>query len=121
MDDKGATKIYSCSVFEVCAATAFHKDGKRVYIMTNKGTDFIGLALLDVETGNTELLESDPLKHVDLDRPLFSEKLQELIGTSYVEDRTRIYWRNAEREAEYKRIKAQISGHGDRRHWNYGR
>ena len=110
LDDKGATKIYSCSVFELCVATAFHKDGKRVYIMTNKGTDFLGLALLDVETGNTELLESDPLKHVDLDRPLFSEKLQELIGTSYVEDRTRIYWRNAEREAEYKRIKAQIPG-----------
>ena len=38
------------------------RDGKRVYMETNKGTDvnLISLVLLDPETGKTETVESDP-------------------------------------------------------------
>src|SRR5690349_315899 len=42
------TKIYSCSVFESCNTVRFQKDGKRVYMETNKGNmDLISLALMD--------------------------------------------------------------------------
>src|SRR5579871_5180729 len=37
VDDKGFTKIYSCDVLESCDPIQFHKDGKRVYLQTNKG------------------------------------------------------------------------------------
>ena len=37
VDADGFTKIYSCDVFETCDPLRFHKDGKRVYLETNKG------------------------------------------------------------------------------------
>jgi hypothetical protein len=37
VDPDGFTKVYSCSVFESCGPVRFHKDGKRVYMETNKG------------------------------------------------------------------------------------
>ena len=106
----GATKIYSCSVLEVCQPSSFHKDGKRVYLVTNKGdaTNLAGLSLLDVETGTTELVESDPLKRVDLAGTRFSEVRQELVVTGYLDDRPRLYWRNAELEADYKLLKSKL-------------
>jgi dipeptidyl aminopeptidase/acylaminoacyl peptidase len=106
----GVTKIYSCTVLETCGPASFHKDGKRVYLVTNKGDDanLVGLSLLNVETGATELVESDPLKRVDLGGTRFSEVLQELVVTGYADERTRLYWHNAEREADYKLIKAKL-------------
>ena len=37
VDADGFKKIYSCTVFETCGPIRFHKDGKRVYLTTNKG------------------------------------------------------------------------------------
>ena len=61
MDPDKFTKIYSCDVFENCAAIRFNKDGKHVYFESNKGEDvnLVSLMLLDPETGKTELVESD--------------------------------------------------------------
>jgi dipeptidyl aminopeptidase/acylaminoacyl peptidase len=110
VDGESATKIYSCNLFETCAPAAFNKDGKRVYLVSNKGddVDLSGLSLLNVESGAAELVESDPLKRVDLGGPLFSETLQELVGTAYADDKVRLYWRNADREADYKLIKSKL-------------
>src|SRR5579871_5662073 len=51
VDPDKFTKIYSCSVMESCGAVEFTKDGKHVYMETNKGddVDLVGLALLDPE------------------------------------------------------------------------
>ena len=46
VDDKGFTKVYSCNVFESCGPVRYHKDGQRVYFLTNKGAD-IDLTRLD--------------------------------------------------------------------------
>ncbi len=69
VDEGGFVKIYSCNVFEQCGPGRFHKDGRRVYMVTNKGTgeDLIRLTLLDVQSGTEELVESDPQKRVDSD------------------------------------------------------
>src|SRR5262249_23711439 len=66
MDTGKYTKIYSCGVLETCVPIRFHKDNKRVYMMSNKGdnVNFIRLMLLDPETGKTELVESDPQNRV---------------------------------------------------------
>jgi len=108
VDPQGLTKIYECTVFESCGAVRFHKDGKRAYIVTNKGAvDLIELALLDVTTGQVETVESDPARQVDLSAPLFSEVTDELVGTVYIEDKVRIYWRDAKRKADYEFLKAK--------------
>ncbi len=73
MDAAALTKVYSCSVFETCDVLRFHKDGKRAYLVTNKGdaTDLAALALFDPESGEVETVESDPLKRVDFGGAVF--------------------------------------------------
>ena len=90
-DPNGFTKIYSCNVNDGCGPDRFHKDGKHVYFETNKGDamDLSALTLLDVETGKTELVESDPLKRADLGNVVFSEVTEELALTTYTDERTR--------------------------------
>lgn len=108
IDPQGLTKIYECTVFENCAAIRFHKDGKRSYIVTNKGdVDLVGLALLDVQTGKIEPVESDPEKRVDFGSALFSEVTDELVGTAYVDDKVRVYWRDEERKAAHEFLKTK--------------
>jgi len=111
VDDGGKfTKIYTCNVFETCQPLRFHKDGRRVYVITNKGAevDLIRLALLDVQTGKEELVESDPEARVDLGGARFSEKTDELLLTAYVDDRTRLYWKDKSYEADYAHLKQKL-------------
>lgn len=108
----GFKKVYSCTVFESCGPVRFHKDGKRVYMVTNKGdnTDLVRLTLFDPETGKEDLVESDPLNRVDLGAPIFSDLTDELIGTVYVDDRTRLYFRDKRYEADYELLKKKLPG-----------
>lgn len=111
VDAAGFTKIYSCGIFETCGALRFHKDGKRVYLMHNKGSlDLVSLELLDVQTGKLEFVESDPLKRVDLSGTLFSERTDDLIYTSYLDDKRRDYVKDKTFEADYKWLKSKLPG-----------
>jgi dipeptidyl aminopeptidase/acylaminoacyl peptidase len=112
VDDKGFTKIYSCNVFEGCGPTRFHKDGKRVYFITNKGAnlDLIRFELFDPMTGKEEVVESDPLNRVDFGDAAFSEVTDEMIFTSYEDERTRIYWKDKSFEADYKFLQKKLPG-----------
>ncbi len=94
VDADKLTKIYSCSVFETCGALHFLPDGSRVYIETNKDANLISLALLDPATGNTQMVESDPLGKVDLGGALFSETNDELLETYYFADRVKVYFKD---------------------------
>ncbi len=104
------TKVYSCNVFESCGPVRYHKDGERVYFITNKGSDLdlIRLELFNPTTGKEELVESDPLKRVDFGSPVFSEVSDELIATSYDDERERIYWKDKGFEADYKNLQKQL-------------
>jgi dipeptidyl aminopeptidase/acylaminoacyl peptidase len=106
------TKVYSCSVFEACGPVRYHKDGERVYFQTNKGADvdLVRLELWNPTTGKEELVESDPLKHVDFGNATFSEVSDELIATSYNDERERIYWKDKAFEADYKNLQKQLPG-----------
>jgi dipeptidyl aminopeptidase/acylaminoacyl peptidase len=71
-----------------------HPDGRRAWITTNAGdADKSQLMLLDLETGATEFIESDPLGQVDLANAAWSDLTDELLWTSYNADTTRIYAR----------------------------
>jgi dipeptidyl aminopeptidase/acylaminoacyl peptidase len=107
----GFKTVYSCTVFETCGPQRFHKDGRRVYMQTNKGdVDLTRLVLFDPETGKEELVESDPLKRVDFGGTLFSEKTDELVGTSYEDERVRLYFRDKAWEADYKLLQSKFPG-----------
>lgn len=106
------TKVYSCNVFESCGPVRYHKDAERVYFVTNKGADIdlIRLELFNPATGKTELVESDPLKRVDFGNASFSEVSDELIATSYDDERERLYWKDKGYEADYKSLQKQLPG-----------
>ncbi len=106
------TKVYSCSVFEACGPVRYHKDGERVYFQTNKGADvdLVRLELWNPTTGKEELVESDPLKRVDFGNATFSEVSDDLIATSYNDERERIYWKDKAFEADYKNLQKQLPG-----------
>src|SRR5688572_6886702 len=74
------TKVYSCNVFETCGPVQYHKDGQRVYFLTNTGgdADLIRLVLFNPTTSKEELVESDPMKRVDFGNAVFSEVSDEL-------------------------------------------
>ena len=105
VDADGFKKIYSCTVFESCGPVRFDKDGKRVYLNTNKGTpDLIGLVLLDVQSGAEQFVEADPLKRVDFGGVRFSDRTDDILFTSYTEDRTRRYFKDKALEADYQSL-----------------
>ena len=112
VDGDKFTGIYSCGVFESCSMIRFHKDDKRVYMATNKGDrDRTQLVLFDPETGKEEFVEEDPNKRVDFGNAIFSEVTDELIGTTYVDDKARVIWKDREFEKDYNRLKKNL---GDR-------
>lgn len=104
------TKVYSCSVFETCNLNRFHKDNRRVYMISNKGADvnLSRLVLFDPETGREETVESDPMNRVDLDGAAFSAVTDELVFTGYVDDRQRLYFRDKAFEKDYKLLQKKL-------------
>ena len=112
VDPDKFTKVYSCNVFETCGPIRFHKDGKQVYMETNKGAgaDLTSLVLFDPETGKTEMVESDPLKQVDLAAARFSEATDDLVFTLYFGDRRRRYYRDKGFETDLKWLEAKFPG-----------
>ncbi|HWP42276.1 MAG TPA: alpha/beta fold hydrolase, partial [Blastocatellia bacterium] len=112
VDADGFKKVYSCNVFESCGPVRFHKDNKRVYMLSNKGenTNLIRLMLFDPATGKEEMVESDPLNRVDLSGTTFSDVTDELIATIYVDERPRIYWKDKAYEADYNLLKQRLGG-----------
>ena len=111
VDPEGFTKVYECNVFEAASPVEFHKDGKRVYLETNKGArDLTELVLFDPASSKEEKLESDPKGRVDFGSAIFSELTDTLIATTYQDDRTRIYWKDKAWEADYKLLQKKLPG-----------
>ncbi len=110
VDGDKLVPIYTCSYMEECYPYRFQKDGKRCYFVTNKGddVDLTSLALLDPQTGKTELVESDPDKRVDFGGAAFDEATDELMVTWYVGDRVRIYPKNKETKKDLEFLKKNL-------------
>ncbi|HEV7387721.1 MAG TPA: alpha/beta fold hydrolase [Gemmatimonadaceae bacterium] len=111
VDPSGFTQIYSCTVFETCAPIRFDKTNSKVYMQTNKGApDLTRLVLFDPATKAEQLVESDPLNRVDFGAANFSDVTNELVGTAYVDDRTRAYWKDPAWEKDYNFLKSKLPG-----------
>ena len=100
--------LYECDFEENCGPVRFHKDGKRVYMQSNKGVDLTRLLLVDVESGDVEVIESDPDGEVDFGGTWFSDVTEELVATVYTGDRDRIYPRTEALERELDWLRGQL-------------
>ncbi len=110
-DDGKFTKIYDCNWRESCGTIRFHKDNKRVYLETNKGErDLTQLVLFDPTTLKEELVEQDPMNRVDFGGANFSDLTNELVFTSYEDDRQRLYFKDKAFEKDYNNIKKKLGG-----------
>ena len=111
VDPTGFTLVYSCNVFETCGPYRFNKDNTKVYMETNKGnTDLTRLVLFDPVTKTEQVVETDPLNRVDFGGVVFSDVTNELIATTYQDDRTRIYWKDKAWEKDYNFIQSKLPG-----------
>jgi dipeptidyl aminopeptidase/acylaminoacyl peptidase len=109
VDEGGFTRIYTCTVFETCNPVRFHRNGKQVYMISNKGdTDLARLVLVDVQSGAETVVESDPEKRVDIAGTIFSELSDTLLATVYVDDRRRIQWKDKAFEADYELVRRKL-------------
>ncbi len=107
--DDGFKTFYTCSVIETAYIGGFHKDNKRAYLVTNKGElDLSQLMLIDPETGETELVETDPEAEVDFGGMIRSNLTHEILATVYVGAKQRIYFKDKEYEADYNLLKERF-------------
>jgi dipeptidyl aminopeptidase/acylaminoacyl peptidase len=102
--------VYTCSKDETADPLRFHKDGKRLYLATDKGDEvnLSRLILFNPDTRQEEYVESDPKNEVDFGGAEFSEKTDDIIATYYVGDRLRIYFKDKDWEKDYNKIKKQL-------------
>ncbi len=109
-DGDSFSQIYTCNFEETIYPLRFHKDGKKVYFITNKGkdVDLTSLTLLYPQTGKTTLIESDPEKQVDFGNAVFDAKTDELIASAYVGDRVRIYPKEKQIEMDLEFLKKEL-------------
>ena len=79
---------------------------------TNKGDRNLSqLVLFDPMTGKEEFVEQDPNKRVDFGNAVFSEVSKELVGTTYQDAKTEVYWKDKNFKADYDFLKKKL---GDR-------
>ena len=111
VDADGFKPLYSCSVLESCGAFDFDASGKNVYLATNKGAlDLTELETMNVATGATTKVESDPNKRVDLSNVEISRLDHRILFTEYEDDMFRRYFKDRAFEADYRWLQTKLPG-----------
>jgi dipeptidyl aminopeptidase/acylaminoacyl peptidase len=102
--------IYTVTADESCGPLRFSPDGRQFYMLTNKGDelDRIQLELYDLSTGNTTLVDKDPMNEVDFAGALFSDVTNELLATYYIGDKMRLYPKDKKFGEDYARLRKAL-------------
>ncbi|MGH7458189.1 MAG: S9 family peptidase [Longimicrobiaceae bacterium] len=110
VDGERLTPVYECAFEELaCGPLRYHRDGQRVYLISNRGDrDLAELVLFDPETGEEEFVDRDPEGEVDFGGAEFSNATEELVATYYVGDRLRVYPKDETFARDYTRVKAAL-------------
>ncbi|MCC6752438.1 MAG: S9 family peptidase [Saprospiraceae bacterium] len=110
LDSGKMIPFYHCGPLESAHCVNFHEDGNRVYAVSNRGAqvDLMRLLFIHIETGQEELVESDPEMEVDFGAVSFSDVDNRIIATQYTGDKTRIYWRDADFEMHYRKLEQKF-------------
>ena len=93
VDGDKLTRLQTWTFEEDVSPVGFTPDNKGVYLTTSRGADvdLSRLVLMDPATGAERVIDADPEKQVDFAGAIFAPDTDELIGTTYVGDRTRVY------------------------------
>lgn len=121
-DEKGTTTllrkqgdqlepIYETLVTEGAAVLGWDPKNENFYLETNQGDlNLSTLFLMNPDTKQLKLLESDPENRVDFGSLLLDRNTREIISTEYTDDRTRIYWKNTQWQDNHEFLKTQFPG-----------
>lgn len=110
-DGDSLVPIYETSVEENAGVSGWDAKNENVYLTTNKGDlDLMTLFMMNPETKEMEVLESDPNRRVDFGGLRVDRNTREVISTSYTENKTRYYWRDKNWEANYKFLQEKFPG-----------
>jgi dipeptidyl aminopeptidase/acylaminoacyl peptidase len=108
-DGKVGDTIYTCNALETCGPSRFHKDGKRFYMITDKGQrDLTEFVLMDYDSGKLELVSRDPEGRVNFGGASFSDATEELVAVVYNDDRLRIIFFDKDKEKRYNDLKQRL-------------
>lgn len=109
VDPDGYKQIFSCTVLESCTLMGFDAINSQAYLITNRGSlDLAELELMDLGTGLTTKVESDPERRVDISVVQRSEVDHRILFTLYEDDRARWYFKDKEFEREYHWLKTRF-------------
>lgn len=110
VDLAGYTKLAESNYQETLNALSFHRDGRHLYLESSVGddVDLSRLMLMDVQTGEMEVIESDPEGQVDFGSAVFHPGTDELVATSYMGDRVRVYPKTDEVAAIWKGMRSAL-------------
>jgi dipeptidyl aminopeptidase/acylaminoacyl peptidase len=110
IDNVGETKLYESSIFETAYTLSFEKDNQHFYMVSDASDtlNFTQLYLMDIESGNMELVEKDPEDKADFGNLVISDKTLDVLYTSYTYDFTRRYFKDKAFEESIKSIEAQF-------------
>lgn len=110
LDEDDETMLYSWSVLESANPYGFKADNQHFYLVTNaeEGSNLTQLYLMDIETGEMELVEKDPENKADFGSLAISDKTLEVLYTSYTDERTRRYFKDKEYEKHFKTVQEEL-------------
>ncbi len=110
LDEDDETMLYSWSVLESANPYGFKADNQHFYLVTNaeEGSNLTQLYLMDIETGEMELVEKDPENKADFGSLAISDKTLEVLYTSYTDERTRRYFKDEEYEKHFKTVQEEL-------------
>jgi dipeptidyl aminopeptidase/acylaminoacyl peptidase len=98
--------LYSVNADESVYPERFTPDGRKFYLVTDKGAglDKTELQLCDIKTGEVTQVEKDPDNEVNFGNALFSEVTDELLATFYFGDRQRVYHRQKQFGEDWEKL-----------------
>nr|MBA3987273.1 S9 family peptidase [Flavobacteriales bacterium] len=110
-EGENLSPIYETSVTEQAYISNWTADNKEFYLVSNTGDlNLSTLFLMNPKTKKKTKIESDPENRVDFGGLSMSRLNREIIFTSYTDDKTRMYFKNKEREANYNFLLEQFPG-----------
>lgn len=110
-DGDKLTPIYETSVTEQAYIASWTPDNSEFYLVSNTGDlNLSTLFLMNPKTKKKSKIESDPENRVDFGGLSMSQLTRKIISTSYTDDKTRRYFQNKQREADYNWLLEQFPG-----------
>ncbi|WP_441000920.1 S9 family peptidase [Fodinibius sp. SL11] len=108
IDGDELVKVFEVDNEEALNPIRFHKDNEQVYMATNKDRDLNSLFLFNPQNEELSLVESDPENEVDFNGAIFSNETHELLATTYVGDRLRVYPKDEQFKQDYEFLKSEL-------------